>query len=113
MNQTTNLVILNGTIGAKPVERTMPSGTLVLSWDVSTEHDASRQSAPVVWESPTETLRYLNEGDPVIVIGYIRRRYFRAGGHTMSRTEIVGRKYATPDTSTTELLETLLQGDNQ
>ena len=37
---------------------------------------------------PTGVLR-LEEGDAVVVTGRVRRRFFRAGGATASRTEVV------------------------
>ena len=45
-------------------------------------------TVPVSWpEAPAEAL--LDAGAEVVVAGRVQRRYFRAGGATQSRTEVV------------------------
>lgn len=84
-----NVVVLCGQLSSEPRSRTLPSGDIVWSYEVTTRLDAGpAQSVPVVLGRARPPKR-LSAGDEVIVIGRVRRRYFRAGGHTASRTEVV------------------------
>ena len=38
---------------------------------------------------PPAAVRRLDAGHEVIVVGHVRRRFFRSGGATQSRTEVV------------------------
>lgn len=49
---------------------------------------------PVVWSEPPST-PWLTEGVLVVVAGRVHRRFFRAGGLTQSRTEVVAEHVAT------------------
>jgi single-strand DNA-binding protein len=46
------------------------------------------ESVPVVWPNPAAAAVKFVEGDDVVVVGRIRRRFFRAGGSTATRTEV-------------------------
>lgn len=84
-----NIVILRGTLSSDPTLRTLSSGSLLLSCDVTTrEPDGPARSVPVAWFDPPATPG-LAEGVEVVVTGEVRRRFFRAGGVTASRTEVV------------------------
>lgn len=89
-----NIVVLQGTLSAEPIERTLASGKNVMSWDVVTETDFGRSRVPVQWDDPPVRVRDLGEGDEVVVLGHVRQRFFRAGGSTVSRTEVVGAEVA-------------------
>lgn len=80
-----NLAVLRGVVARPPVERRLPAGSRVLQFDVTTMGQGSLTS-PVALHDETVTL---DEGDPVIVVGQVVRRFFRAGGSTASRTEVV------------------------
>jgi single-strand DNA-binding protein len=72
----------------------LPSGSVVVQFDVRTSlgaaGDGSTASVPVSWVDPsTADLDALVVGDDVTVIGSVQRRFFRAGGATQSRTEVV------------------------
>lgn len=84
-----NIVVLRGTLSSEPRERTLPSGTNVMNWEVTTRSDAETRSVPVQWDDPPKAALAFNEGDDVVILGSIRRRFFRAGGATASRTEVV------------------------
>ena len=45
-------------------------------------------TVPVVWVDPPGSAAFA-AGDEVVVIGAVRRRFFRAGGATQSRTEVL------------------------
>lgn len=85
-----NLVVLRGHISSPPKQRELPSGSILLMLEVTTRPPAA--SVPVVWFEPP-TRCGLDAETPVdtevIVIGHVRRRFFRAGGTTQSRTEVV------------------------
>jgi len=65
-----------------------------VQFDVSTRLDvgekATKVSVPVSWvDPPPKGLEPLEEGLEVVVVGTVRRRFFRSGGSTQSRTEVV------------------------
>jgi single-strand DNA-binding protein len=86
-----NLTLLWGTLSSDPVERTLPSGTRMVTYEVTTEAATGpATSAPVAWFDPPARLPRLAQGDEVVVLGHVRRRFFRTGaGTTASRTEVV------------------------
>lgn len=85
---TMNVAIITGTLSSPPRTRTLASGSELLSYEVTTElDDGSRLSVPAVWLDPSRPPA-LRQGDEVAVVGVVRRRFFRAGGGTQSRTEI-------------------------
>ncbi len=47
---------------------------------------------PVAWFDPPAWATALDAGAGVVVTGRVRRRFFRAGGITQSRTEVVASK---------------------
>jgi single-strand DNA-binding protein len=81
-----NLVVLRGRLSSDPTVRQLPSGTTVTQIELTTSCDGAAISVPVVVESREVTAR---AGAEVVVIGHVRRRFFRAGGVTQSRTEVV------------------------
>jgi single-strand DNA-binding protein len=89
-----NIALLWGTLSSDPVERTLPSGTRVLNYEVTTQGgEGPAGSAPVAWFDPPRRLPAVAKGDEVVVIGEVRRRFFRtATGVTASRTEVVADK---------------------
>jgi single-strand DNA-binding protein len=83
-----NVVVLHGVLSRAPDLRELASGTQLVLLDVSTEHATGRATVPVAWLDPPDEVE-LTEGAEVVVTGYVRRRFFRAGGSTQSRTEVV------------------------
>jgi len=84
-----NLVVLRGLIRRDPEFRVLASGDELMSLDLTVRSgEAPAESVPVVWANPTATAVKLVEGDDVVVVGRIRRRFFRAGGSTATRTEV-------------------------
>jgi len=82
-----NLSVLRGTVVNEPTVRDLASGTIVVSFDVTTRDTAGAQSVPVAWFDPPGAAPAA--GAEVVVVGSVRRRFFRAGGATQSRTEVV------------------------
>ena len=85
----TNVVIVRGLLRRVPQFRVLPSGDELLSCDVTVRSDSGpAETIPVVWLQPTAAAGRLAEADEVVVIGRVRRRFFRAAGATASRTEV-------------------------
>ena len=87
-----NLVVLRGTLVAEPRVRDLPSGSVLAQFDVTTRDDAGTQSVPVTWFDPPASVGGLVTGADIVVLGSVRRRFYRAGGATQSRTEVVAEK---------------------
>ena len=89
-----NVTVLCGTLSSDPVWRTLPSGSVVVSLEVTTDSDfETRSTVPVsvVDRTRVRELVRLSAGDGLVVIGESRRRFYRAGGATGSRTEVRAR----------------------
>src|SRR5215472_8742240 len=91
-----NIVVVAGRLSSTPVLRELPSGDEVLNLEVTVPgaDDAPSESVPVAWTSPPAWASDLDAGNPVVVLGRVRRRFFRAGGTTQSRTEVVAEHVA-------------------
>ena len=87
-----NVVVLRGTLGAEPQLRELPSGTVLSQFDVTTRDGAGTQNVPVAWFDPPASVADLPAGAEVLVVGSVRRRFYRAGGSLQSRTEVVAIK---------------------
>jgi single-strand DNA-binding protein len=85
-----NLTVLVGTLSRPPELRPLPSGDDVLTLDLTVRSEGSpAESVPVAWFAPTPAATGWGVGEEVLVVGRTRRRFFRAGGSTQSRTEVV------------------------
>ena len=91
-----NMVVLRGILSSEPIERTLGSGMNVMQWDVTTKADGVTRVVPVQWDDPPEPILDFDEGEEVVVVGEVRRRFFRVGGSTMSRTEVLAHHAARP-----------------
>lgn len=88
-NPAINVAVLRGRLSRAPERRTLPSGDELVAYEVTVrEPDRPADSVPVVWIAPP-AVPELDAGDEVLVVGRVRRRFFRAGGVTASRTEVV------------------------
>ncbi|HRE03765.1 MAG TPA: hypothetical protein PLV68_20890 [Ilumatobacteraceae bacterium] len=83
-----NLVILAGHLSSNPIERELPSGTRVHNFELTTQVEGAAVTVPLAWIDPRH-VPALSVGDEIRVVGSVRRRFFRAGGATQSRTEVV------------------------
>ena len=84
-----NVVLLRGRVSSEPRLRELPSGSAIVNLEVTTLVDERSVSVPVVVEAATVECA---AGDEVVVVGTVRRRFFRAGGATQSRTEVLADK---------------------
>jgi len=84
-----NIAIVRGVIRSEPEYRSLPSGDEVLSFDLSVRRsERGGDTVPVVWHNPPTSSVRLAEGSDVVVVGCVRRRFFRSAGTTASRTEV-------------------------
>lgn len=88
-----NVVVLSGRLLSDPASRELPSGEVIWSLDLATavEGDgATTLAVPVVWTA--DEVPAWSKGTELTVSGVVRRRFFRVGGSTQSRTEVVAAK---------------------
>jgi single-strand DNA-binding protein len=85
----TNVAVVQGQLSGVPRRRELPSGSVLVELDVTTRGQGGSWSVPVAWFDPEPLADSLQEGEAVVVVGYVRRRFFRAGAVTQSRTEVV------------------------
>lgn len=81
-----NVVVLRGRISSEPRVRELPSGSTVTQLELTTHAGDVTLSVPVVVHAAAVACA---AGDEVVVTGRVQRRFFRAGGITQSRTEVV------------------------
>ncbi|MDQ3311270.1 MAG: hypothetical protein M3517_04080 [Actinomycetota bacterium] len=85
-----NLVIVRGIVRSEATMRELASGDTVCQFDVRVEpaDGGGRADVPVSWfGAPTAP----TVGEPVVVVGEVRRRFYRAGGATRSTTDVLAR----------------------
>lgn len=89
----TNLAILVGTLSRSPELRVLPSGDELLTLELTVRPESGpAESVPVAWSHPPAAAAAWPQGHEVLVVGRVRRRFFRAAGLTQSRTEVVASK---------------------
>lgn len=83
-----NLVVVIGSL-AKPLQvKNLPSGLSLASFDLLVPRpDQSSDTVPVALF--LEHVPEWDAGQELLVIGRVRRRFFRVEGNTQSRTEVV------------------------
>ncbi len=98
--QTRNEVLLVGRVSGAPVERELPSGSVVVSWRVVVDRPPAASPAGIrtatvdtfdciAWTARTRrSARALVVGDVVQVEGALRRRFWRVGAGSASRCEL-------------------------
>ncbi len=94
-----NVAIARGVLINDPRMTELPSGSVVWNYDLATTgHDGTKCSVPVAWVDPTRP-QSMKAGDDVLVLGSIRRRFFRLSGLTRSRTELLAEVVAKSGTA--------------
>lgn len=83
-----NHVVLHGHLSSTPVSRDLASGSVLWSLEVTTPTEEGAWSVPVAWFDPPAAPA-LAVGDEVLVVGAVRRRFYRGASGTQSRTEVV------------------------
>lgn len=86
-----NITVLRGSLSRAPERRVLPSGAELVEYQLTTPaaDDRPAESVPVIWPDASAGAEDLEPDTELVVIGRTRRRYFKAGGFTQSRTEVV------------------------
>lgn len=86
----TNVVVLIGRLARPAQLRLLPSGDALAEYQLTVPRPGQRsESVPVVWESPPAGAADHDTDAELLVVGRVRRRFFRTAGRTESRTEVV------------------------
>ena len=83
-----NIVVLSGHLSSDPHVRELASGSVLMTLELTTKVDGAAISVPLVWFDPPARVAVAS-GDLIRAVGTVRRRFYRAGGATQSRTEVV------------------------
>ena len=84
-----NQAVLRGTLSSVPEVRVLASETVIATLQLTTRvGDGPAISVPVMVSEPPQWLEASEAGTELVVLGTIRRRFFRAGGATASRVEV-------------------------
>ena len=85
-----NVCIVQGHLTRPPEQRVVGSGRSLVTYEVAVDRaDGGSESVPVVWEGAPAVAVELDVDTEVVVVGRVRRRWFRSAGATQSRTEVV------------------------
>ena len=85
-----NLVVLHVVLTRPASQLDLPSGTRIAAMEVTVRRQgAPAEPVPVSWTDPPSWVTSADTGTEVVVLGRVRRRFFRSGGATQSRTEVV------------------------
>ena len=85
-----NVCILQGRITRPPEQRVVGDDRSLVTYEVAVDRpEGGADSVPVVWEGAPAAAVDLDVDAVVVVVGRVRRRWFRSGGATQSRTEVV------------------------
>jgi single-strand DNA-binding protein len=85
-----NVCIIQGRLTRPPEQRVVGDGRTLVTYEVTVDRSSGgAESVPVVWEDPPAVAVDLDVDAEVVVVGRVRRRWFRSGGATQSRTEVV------------------------
>ena len=113
-----NVVVLKGRLARPAEQRQLPSGSRLVSIEITVPGPSSpkrpaaenpkartsspdadhrarpgrAETAPVVWFDAPAWAGDLDADTEVLVIGRVRRRFFRAGDATQSRVEVVAQR---------------------
>lgn len=86
----TNAVVLIGRLGRPPERRELPTGQQLVAYELVIDRPgAPVEQIPVVWVDAPAGVPDFGADKRVLVVGRVRRRFFRADGGTQSRTEVV------------------------
>lgn len=97
-----NIVVLVGRLSSAPRQTQLPSGDERWAFELSCESDPTSPvpsasvagesvtlSVPVAVAAPIAGIEQFDTGTELVVAGVVRRRFYRVGGVTNSRTEVV------------------------
>jgi hypothetical protein len=84
-----NVVVLRGKLSRAPDERELDSGTRLVRFELTIRNgEGSAETSPVSWVEAPAWAAGIAVGEEVVVVGRVRRRWFRRGPVTESRVEV-------------------------
>jgi single-strand DNA-binding protein len=83
-----NLAVVRGEVSSPPDVRVLPSEAVLVQLQVTTRLESETLSTPIAVWNPAAWVEELEPGTEIVVVGRIRRRFFRAAGATASRVEL-------------------------
>ena len=83
-----NLALVRGTVSSPPDVRVLPSDTVLAQLQLTTRLESETLSLPVAVWNPAQWVEALEPGAELVVVGRVRRRFFRAAGAAASRVEV-------------------------
>jgi single-strand DNA-binding protein len=85
-----NVVTLRGHLSRPAEERQLPSGDRLVQLELTVARPGDKaESVPVVYFDAPASVAGLDVLEEVVVVGRVRRRFFRTASGTQSRTEVV------------------------
>lgn len=85
-----NMVVVIGKVAKRPQVRALPNGMAIASFDLQVPRPGQPADVvPVALFDDAESAGCWDEGHDLLALGRVRRRFFRMGGATQSRTEVV------------------------
>jgi single-strand DNA-binding protein len=86
-----NVAIVRGRLSSPPRTHQLPSGDVLTALEVTVPaaDGEPASSVPIAWFGAPAASADWPPGFEVLVVGRVRRRWFRAGATTQSRTELV------------------------
>ena len=85
-----NVCIIQGRLTRPPERRVVGDDRTLVTYEIGVERpEGGTESVPVVWEGAPAVAVDLDVDVEVVAVGRVRRRWFRSGGATQSRTEVV------------------------
>jgi len=87
-----NLAVLIGALSKTPEPRLLADGSTVWELDLAIRQPGrAAATVPVSWSAPPKGAEPASwsSGDELLVVGAVRRRFYRAGGATVSRTDVL------------------------
>ena len=85
-----NVCIIQGRLTRPPEQRVVGDDRTLVTYEVGVDRpEGGTESVPVIWEAAPAVAVDLDVDTEVVVVGRVRRRWFRSGGATQSRTEVV------------------------
>jgi single-strand DNA-binding protein len=89
----TSITLVTGALSRAAERRDLTSGDSIVNLELTSRcGPGPAESVPIVWPDAPAWADALAAGDRVVVVGRVRRRFFRAGGATASRTEVVAER---------------------
>ena len=89
MDMSCNQSVIVGELVQLPEVRDLPSGASLVSFSLTVRADGQRTtSVPLTWFDPPDKIHRWEEGDVILAMGSVVRRFYQAGGGTGSRTDV-------------------------